>query len=501
MRDRRLGDVHAGEAVHERRRSERGLSGQSAIHEQRVVAARDAQADRQFHEQVVRMLAVDQRRVTVRRLAGLEQQRVAVLPDGRGLGGQHRAQAQRRRAQWMLAHRHQHVVGVPLRVAARAALLVVHEVAQAVEHEHPVAAHDVDAVVLGCVGLPRGAGRLAPHCIGAIHAVHARPPSRPCPCPPCPYRTCRGAASSCPAARRARDFGHEPGSRREAAPDRGSSRMSWCEGSYPSDGWGWACYPPVTLGVETRVSCAGGGNDISNSRCSDTPPLVAFNASVSTVRPYRWIPRSWSTRAERRPDPLPARTAPTEGGHRVHPSGSFCPRTPCEYLRITARGRVRRPAARAGEQRWLQQEEHARAHGAHHPVGPRRRHVRPASLPRPGRACGGSLQVRRAVGARQARRVEPFAGHLPAWLHDPRHAGRASQQRRDPRLAVGTRLRGGDLELLEQRLRRARGHARVRRVAWHVRGSHRRAEAHLPVRPVAGRAHRLAADAASPRAL
>ena len=159
MRDRRLGIVLAGEAVHERGRAESRLSRQPGVDECRA-ALRQAVAvrRRQLHEQVVRMLPVDQWRLPVGRLAGLQEERIAAFSECR-IGGDHGAQAQRSGAAHLpVAHHHQHAGHERLGVASRAALVVVDQVDEAVRHGVPVAEPGVDAFVRRGVRLPAGAG-------------------------------------------------------------------------------------------------------------------------------------------------------------------------------------------------------------------------------------------------------------------------------------------------------------------------------------------------------
>ena len=100
VRDRRFGIVHSGKPMHERRRAERGLAGQAEVDVDVIAIAQRERVSRgELHEQIVRMLAVDERRFAVGGFASLKQQRVAALADGRGLGGEHGAQSQRSQAQ------------------------------------------------------------------------------------------------------------------------------------------------------------------------------------------------------------------------------------------------------------------------------------------------------------------------------------------------------------------------------------------------------------------
>ncbi len=79
----------------------------------------------QFHHQIVRMLAVDQRRRAVRRLAGCEQERIAIASHER-IGAKHRAEIQRvGLAEIAPRGAHQHSFEERRVAAARAALIVV----------------------------------------------------------------------------------------------------------------------------------------------------------------------------------------------------------------------------------------------------------------------------------------------------------------------------------------------------------------------------------------
>ena len=96
VRNRRFRDCHRRQAVHEGRRAERGFAGQACIEEHGLVfAEREAVRRRQFHEQVVRMLPVDQVGHTVGGFAGGQQQRIAALAHER-IGAEHRAQIRAR---------------------------------------------------------------------------------------------------------------------------------------------------------------------------------------------------------------------------------------------------------------------------------------------------------------------------------------------------------------------------------------------------------------------
>ena len=133
--------------MHERRRAEGRFAGQSRIHEHRAVGARDAVRRGQFHEQIVRVLAVDQRRDAVRGLAGLEQQRIALAPDGCRLEREHRTRAKSTGAERPRREPHEHVGAEDVVVAARSALVIGDQERGAMEHQRPLAAHRMDRVV------------------------------------------------------------------------------------------------------------------------------------------------------------------------------------------------------------------------------------------------------------------------------------------------------------------------------------------------------------------
>ena len=161
--------------MHEGRWTERRLAGQAEVQEGRTLRAeRHAVGSRQLHEQIVRMLAIDEVRRAVRRLAGLEQQRIAALALGR-VERKHGAQAEPARPERPLAHQHQHALAEGLVVAARAGLLVIDEVDEAMRHERPVAHRLVHARHRRGVGLPRGARAFAGHRVGTEGTLHVHP--------------------------------------------------------------------------------------------------------------------------------------------------------------------------------------------------------------------------------------------------------------------------------------------------------------------------------------
>jgi hypothetical protein len=158
--------------MHESGRAKRRLAGIGKIEKDRaLLRQRHAIAAGELHEEIMRMLAVDQRRTAVGGLAAAEQQRIAALAHER-IERQHRAQAQRARPQRPLAHRHAHAVAEPFAGTARAALMVVDAVDDAMEHPHPIAGHELRALVGRGIRLPARSRRLARHEIGSVHALH-----------------------------------------------------------------------------------------------------------------------------------------------------------------------------------------------------------------------------------------------------------------------------------------------------------------------------------------
>ena len=172
MADRSLGVVGSGEAMHERRRAERGLSRKAEVREHRALAGKpQAIGHGQLHEEVVRVLAID-KRLAIQRLSRLEEQRVAALADGRRIGREHAAQPEGAGSQRALGHEHEHRRTEELAVAPWAALIVVDHVGEAMEHEHPVFLHEMHPFHGRRVRLPAGARGLALHRVGAVHSLH-----------------------------------------------------------------------------------------------------------------------------------------------------------------------------------------------------------------------------------------------------------------------------------------------------------------------------------------
>ena len=148
--------------MHERRRAQRRLAGRRGVQlEAERVPDRVPVDRRQLHEEVVRMLAVVQRGAAVG-LAALEQERkLQISAHRRGLEGQHRTEQELTAQQRVRGHAHD---PVDRRKPARAAIAPLHVVAglhRVVQHQHPVARHEVMREHGRGVGHPAGAGSFA----------------------------------------------------------------------------------------------------------------------------------------------------------------------------------------------------------------------------------------------------------------------------------------------------------------------------------------------------
>ena len=158
--------------MHEGGRTERRFSRKAEVREHRAFVGKpQAVGCRQFHEEVVRMLAVDER-LAIQRLSGLQQQRIAGLADRRRICREHASQPESAGAERALSHEHDHCWTEELAVTSWAALLVVDNVGEAMEHEHPVLLHEMHPLH-GCrVRLPARTRGLTPHRVRAVHASH-----------------------------------------------------------------------------------------------------------------------------------------------------------------------------------------------------------------------------------------------------------------------------------------------------------------------------------------
>ena len=112
------------------------LAGEAQVRGHRaVIAKRQAVGRGELHPEVVRMLTVDQRRLTVRGLAGLQQQRVSSISDGGRVEREHAAQAESPAPRGPVCDDHPHRGRVELGVAAVASLVVVYRVGGAMDHQ------------------------------------------------------------------------------------------------------------------------------------------------------------------------------------------------------------------------------------------------------------------------------------------------------------------------------------------------------------------------------
>jgi hypothetical protein len=145
------------------RRPERRLAGRTAIDLPAPSPChRPVVLDRQFHEEVVRVLAIVDG-VAVAGFAGSQQVGVAAAGDRPRLETGHRPQPEASRAQRPPRHRHAPVDAAGLVRAAMQCCVLVDELREclAVQHQLPVAGAAMQGVHRREIGLPRGAGRVA----------------------------------------------------------------------------------------------------------------------------------------------------------------------------------------------------------------------------------------------------------------------------------------------------------------------------------------------------
>ena len=142
--ERRHRVVGRGRAVHERDRPERGLADRRAGQRQGDPLSDRLQPHRRgLHEEVVRMLVVDER-IPLEGLADLEDVAVALRADRRRVETEHQVERELAFAGALLGHAHPPVRRLDLALAARTALVVVHDEHDGVLHERPSrAAHVV----------------------------------------------------------------------------------------------------------------------------------------------------------------------------------------------------------------------------------------------------------------------------------------------------------------------------------------------------------------------
>jgi hypothetical protein len=118
------------------------------------------------------MLSIDERCLTVRGLPRLQQQRITLGSDRRGLERDHPPETEPTAADRPLRDQHPHVDRVEGRVAAVAALIGILDERVRVRHRLPRPTDPVDAAVRRGLGLPRGARRLARHRVLPQEAAH-----------------------------------------------------------------------------------------------------------------------------------------------------------------------------------------------------------------------------------------------------------------------------------------------------------------------------------------
>ena len=172
MSERRLRNFHRRGAMGIGHWSQRRVAHRCVVQvPKRVLAEPVRVLHAQLHHEVVRVLAVDDG-LAVGGLAGLKQQGIALVADGRGLQAQHGAQHHVAAAQPMHGAEHAPVGGVKLVGAERSSLLRVHHEGLRHPHQAPLA----DAGHQHGHGprrrLKSGAGRLAHEEVARrIHAV------------------------------------------------------------------------------------------------------------------------------------------------------------------------------------------------------------------------------------------------------------------------------------------------------------------------------------------
>ena len=136
MAERREYQPRRRSPMHKGHGAERGLARWTTSNGEHTAAQRHAPRHRELHEEVVRMLPIDQR-LAVERLADLEDLTIATFADGRRIQAEHGIQTK-----WLMSmrvRRHAHTpVGCHELVApARASLVVEQAVHDAVLHELP----------------------------------------------------------------------------------------------------------------------------------------------------------------------------------------------------------------------------------------------------------------------------------------------------------------------------------------------------------------------------
>ena len=158
MAERRLRDLAGRVAMRKSDRPERGIADRREVQvSERVTAERVRVLHGQLHEEIVRMLPVDEL-LAERGLAGLKQLRILAARDGRRLEAEHGPQQQMPSAERPLRGDHHPVGGELFLAAARTGGAQIVERREAVQHQMPRAFHEHHVLVLRRrigVGAPR----------------------------------------------------------------------------------------------------------------------------------------------------------------------------------------------------------------------------------------------------------------------------------------------------------------------------------------------------------
>ena len=146
MGDRRFGIIARRTPVHERAGTKRGLTHRTAIDKQAsTVGQVDVHPRGQFHEQIMRMLAIDQW-LPARCFSGREQIGIAAAVHCR-LEAEHRFQLDLAPASFLFGRDHPHRGDIEFVIPARTGGFGILRRCSAVDHHHPViAGHEMEAV-------------------------------------------------------------------------------------------------------------------------------------------------------------------------------------------------------------------------------------------------------------------------------------------------------------------------------------------------------------------
>src|SRR6187399_1727461 len=137
MAEWRRGILGGGRTVHERHRTKRWIAHRGTRQSEREIAAeRVLPANRRLHQEVVRMLPVDQG-YAVQCLADLEDLAIAVIAKRERIETEHEVELQRPACGRTTEHAHPPVLRTEVLAAARTALVVVCQPGHAVLHEMP----------------------------------------------------------------------------------------------------------------------------------------------------------------------------------------------------------------------------------------------------------------------------------------------------------------------------------------------------------------------------